>query len=131
MTTTTDPRKDLYAFAMQGKEHSPAISDRASEKIDAYRGAVIREAAQHLYTALFPAVYDDLGQKAAEGVNRSVSELRRMADEGSRLDAFRASVLRDFLWRLEQSSGDQVAAKLVEENPEWAELLSATEVSGG
>ena len=74
-----DPRKDLYAFAMKGKEHSPAISERASEKID----------------------------------------------------AFRAAVLRDFLWRLEQSSGDQVTAKLVEENPEWAELLHATEASDG
>lgn len=45
MTTTTDARKDLYAFAMDGKEHSPAISDRASDKIDAFRSAVIREAA--------------------------------------------------------------------------------------
>lgn len=74
-----DARKDLYAFAMQGKEHSPAISDRASEKID----------------------------------------------------AFRASELRDFLWRLEQSSGDQVAAKLVEDNPDLAELLNATEATDG
>lgn len=72
-----DARKDLYAFAMQGKEHSPDISERASEKID----------------------------------------------------AFRAAELRGFLWRLEQSSGDQVAVKLVEDNPEWAELLSATEVT--
>lgn len=45
------------------------------------RDAVLREAAQRLYTALFPAVYNDLGQKAAEGVNRAVSELRRLADE--------------------------------------------------
>lgn len=75
VTTTADARKDLYAFAMEGKEHSPAISERASEKIDAYR----------------------------------------------------ASVLRDFLWRLEQSSGHDVAAKLVEDNPELDELLNATE----
>ncbi|AVH59946.1 MULTISPECIES: hypothetical protein [Streptomyces] len=45
------------------------------------RVAILREAAQRLYTALFPAVYDDMGQKAAEGVNRAVSELRRMADD--------------------------------------------------
>jgi hypothetical protein len=76
-----DPRKDLYAFAMKGKEHSPDISEKASEKIDAFRAAVLREAAQQLYTALFPAVYNDMGQKAAEGVNRAVSELLRMADE--------------------------------------------------
>ncbi|MET7944404.1 hypothetical protein [Streptomyces sp. NPDC005302] len=44
------------------------------------QAAVLNAAAQHLYTALFPAVYDDLGQKAAEGVNRAVSELRRLAD---------------------------------------------------
>jgi hypothetical protein len=44
-----------------------------------------------------------------------------------KLNAYRAAVLRDFLWRLEQSSGDQVAVKLVEDNPELAELLNATE----
>lgn len=81
VTTIVDARKDLYAFAMQGKEHSPDNSEKASEKIDAFRAAVLREAAQRLYTALFPAVYDDMGQKAAEGVNRAVSELRRWADE--------------------------------------------------
>lgn len=50
----------------------PAPTDRA---------AVLNAAAQHLYTALFPAVYDDMGQKAAEGVQRAVSELRRLAAE--------------------------------------------------
>jgi hypothetical protein len=79
VTTTVDTRSDLYAFAMQGKENSPAISERASEEID----------------------------------------------------AFRAAVVRDVLWRLEQSSGDQVAAKLVEDNPELAELLNATEERHG
>lgn len=74
-----DPRKDLYAFAMKGKEHSPAISEKASEKIDAYR----------------------------------------------------AAELRDFLWRLEQSSGHDVAAKLLEDNPDLGELLSATVASDG
>lgn len=72
-----DPRKDLYAFAMEGKEHSPAISERASEKIDAYK----------------------------------------------------ADVVRDVLWRLEASSGHNVAAKLVEDYPELAELLDATEAT--
>lgn len=39
-------RKDLYAFAMQGKEHSPANSEKASQKIDAYRAAVVDELLQ-------------------------------------------------------------------------------------
>ena len=47
------------------------------------RAEALREAAQRLYTALFPAVYDDMGQKATEGVNRAASELRRMADEAA------------------------------------------------
>ncbi|KND45356.1 hypothetical protein IQ64_07490 [Streptomyces stelliscabiei] len=46
------------------------------------------------------------------------------------LAAYRAAELRDFLWRLEQSSGDAVAAKLVEDNPDLAELLNATETEG-
>lgn len=71
-----DARKDLYAFAMQGKEHSPANSEKASAKID----------------------------------------------------AFRAAVLRDFLWRLEQSAGDAAAEKFLDDNPE---LRSVTEASDG
>lgn len=43
-----DARKDLYAFAMKGKEHSPAISERASEKIDAFRAAVVAEVVEAL-----------------------------------------------------------------------------------
>jgi hypothetical protein len=39
----SDARLELYAFAMQGKEHSPDLSERASQKIDAYRAAVIEE----------------------------------------------------------------------------------------
>jgi predicted DNA-binding transcriptional regulator AlpA len=46
------------------------------------------------------------------------------------LNAYRAAELRGFLWRLEQSSGDAVAAKLVEDNQDLAELLSAAESDG-
>ncbi|PAZ15630.1 hypothetical protein CLM62_12605 [Streptomyces sp. SA15] len=57
------------------------LAEKEAARLSADRAAVLNAAAQHLYTALFPAVYDDMGQKAAEGVNRAVSELRRMADE--------------------------------------------------
>lgn len=53
---------------------------QAAKRETADRPAVLNAAAQHLYTALFPAVYDDMGQKAAEGVQRAVSELRRLAE---------------------------------------------------
>lgn len=86
MTTTVDSR-----IAILSRLHMPPYDDaagtystpmgEAAQLLDAYRAAVLREAAQRLYTALFPTVYDDMGQKAAEGVNRAVSELRRMADE--------------------------------------------------
>jgi hypothetical protein len=52
-----------------------------------------------------------------------------LCEAGQLLDAFRASELRDFLWRLEQSSGHDVAAKLLEDNPDLAELLHATEAT--
>lgn len=45
------------------------------------------------------------------------------------VDAYHAANLRDFLWRLEQSSGHDVAAKLIEDEPDLAELLSATEAT--
>ncbi|HEY9373942.1 hypothetical protein [Streptomyces sp.] len=68
----------LYEFSAAdfAEQYEPAGRAPATDQ-----GAVLREAAQRLYTALFPAVYADMGQKAAEGVNRAVSELRRMADE--------------------------------------------------
>ncbi|MEH0650690.1 hypothetical protein QA995_14915 [Streptomyces scabiei] len=66
---------DREVFEAMADAVLPALSEPAD------RAAVLNAAAQHLYTALFPAVYDDMGQKAAEGVNRAVSELRRMADE--------------------------------------------------
>jgi hypothetical protein len=70
MTTTIDARRDLYAFAMKGKEHSPDNSEKASEKIDAFRAAVLREAA------------DAVAQLIDEGEHDPdclVDELRSMA----------------------------------------------------
>lgn len=73
-----DTRKDLYAFAMQGKEHSPDISERASEKIDAYRAAVLREAVA-------------AGQELmADGEHESgaiVHRIEQMADEAGKPEA--------------------------------------------
>lgn len=73
-----DARKDLYAFAMQGKEHSPAISERASQKIDAFRAAVLREAADRLDES---ETLRDLTDDHMHDVNAAANELRRMADE--------------------------------------------------
>jgi hypothetical protein len=64
-----DARKDLYAFAMKGKENSPAISDRASEKIDAFRAAVVAE------------VVEALQSKAQELSAEAEEELRRDLEE--------------------------------------------------
>lgn len=71
-------RAEAEHQARTGAEQARKTADRA---------AVLREAAQHLYTALFPAVYNDLGQKAAEGVNRAVSELRRVAAEAQQQES--------------------------------------------
>jgi len=65
-----DARKDLYAFAMQGKENSPDISEKASEKIDAYRSAVIREAADAVAQLIDDGEHDP---------DRLVDGLRSMA----------------------------------------------------
>ena len=48
VTTTIDARSALYAFAMQGKEHSPDNSEKASEKINAFRTASLNEAVEAL-----------------------------------------------------------------------------------
>ncbi|MET8766346.1 helix-turn-helix domain-containing protein [Streptomyces sp. NPDC004658] len=73
-----DARKELYAFVMQGKEHSPDISERASEKIDAYRRAVLLDAADKLDQS---ETLRDLTDDHMHDVNAAANELRRMADE--------------------------------------------------
>lgn len=70
MPEITDPERQRLADAVLA-----VLGEQAD------RAEVLNAAAQHLYTALFPAVYADMGQKAAEGVNRAVSELRRLAVE--------------------------------------------------
>jgi predicted DNA-binding transcriptional regulator AlpA len=67
--TTIDARSDLYAFAMQGKENSPTVSDRASEKIDAYRETVIAEVVEALQ-----AKGAELSELAEEKMQPSVEE---------------------------------------------------------
>ncbi|MDX3575951.1 hypothetical protein [Streptomyces sp. FL07-04A] len=62
-------RQDLYAFAMQGKEHSPANSERASEKIDAYRAAVVAEV-----VAALQSKAQQLSVEAEEEMRRDLEE---------------------------------------------------------
>lgn len=64
-----DARKDLYAFAMQGKEHSPANSERASEKIDAFRAAVVAEVVEALQSKA-----QELSVEAEEEMRRDLEE---------------------------------------------------------
>jgi hypothetical protein len=72
--------EERFAWQERGDRAEARVRQmEAAASVD--RATVLNEAARHLYTALFPAVYADMGQKAAEGVNRAVSELRRLADE--------------------------------------------------
>lgn len=124
------PPYDLAA----GKTSTPL--NEAVQLIDDYRAVVLCEGADGLGRMDYDTDANDYGYDSYRdawngGAMDGAELLRRMADERSSADTYRASILRDFLWRLEQSSGDQVAAKLVEENPEWAELLSATEATDG
>lgn len=86
-----DARKDLYAFAMKGKEHSPDISEKASEKIDAFRRGVLREAADKLDGLTQETAGADMTMPEGRwqaGLDTGVRELRRMAAEkdGERTD---------------------------------------------
>ena len=84
VTTTVDARQALYAFVMQGKENSPAISDRASEKIDAFRTAVLREAAAKLDMLTQETAGADMTMPEGRwqaGLDAGIRELRRLADE--------------------------------------------------
>ncbi|MBE4790981.1 hypothetical protein [Streptomyces caniscabiei] len=55
---------------------------RAEDQLAAAaRADVLAEEAEHLRTVVYPAVYDDAGQKAADGVAHAAGELRRRARE--------------------------------------------------
>ncbi|ELP64171.1 hypothetical protein PV735_05450 [Streptomyces turgidiscabies] len=53
---------------------------RAQERAE-LRGATLAAASEHLRTTLFPTVYEDAGQRTAEGVTRAASELLRMVSD--------------------------------------------------
>lgn len=72
-----------------------------------------------------PVLQDEVLQRLYRSYG--AKDVHTMSAAQQLLNAYRAAELRDFLWRLEQSSGDAVAAKLVEDNPDLAELLNATE----
>ncbi|MFI0530287.1 hypothetical protein ACH3XX_09585 [Streptomyces scabiei] len=50
---------------------------KAKERAE-LRGATLASAAEHLRTTLFAAVYEDAGQRTAEGVTRAADELLRL-----------------------------------------------------
>lgn len=72
-----DARKDLYAFAMRGKEHSPANSEEASARINDYRASVLLEAANSL-AALGPV---DSLVSAPAAWTEAIETLRRIANQ--------------------------------------------------
>lgn len=78
VTTTIDARRDLYAFAMQGKEHSPDISERASQKIDAYRAAVVAEV-----VAALTVKAGELSAEAEQEMRRDLEELAQVWHEAA------------------------------------------------
>lgn len=84
MTMTVDARSDLYAFAMQGKEHSPAISEKASEKIDAYRAAVVAEVVEALQERA-GELSDLAEEKMRSDLEEQAQEWHRAADVAAKL----------------------------------------------
>lgn len=53
---------------------------KAQERAE-LRGATLAAASEHLRTRLFAAVYEDAGQRAAEGVTRAADELLRLVTD--------------------------------------------------
>lgn len=79
-------RSELYAAVMSGGEHSPARSNRASERIDAFRdevrAEVLAEAADKLALELTPE-QPGAGPGFLLALRLSMRTLRRMADEAA------------------------------------------------
>jgi hypothetical protein len=94
-------RQAVEAFQAYLAERA-ALRDRIAEALDSLQGT-----AHHLPP--------ETRQRVIEAVTGAV--LPAPTD--------RASVLRDFLFRLEQSAGDAAAEKLLDDNPDLAALLAA------
>src|SRR3546814_19759218 len=97
-----DARKDLYAFAIQGKENSPAISERASRRIEAFRAAVIDE------------VMEALQERAGEFSELAEEEMRPSLEERAQ----------------EWSSASEVAGK-ARKSVVWGKSVSVRVAPGG
>ncbi|MFE6284384.1 hypothetical protein [Streptomyces sp. NPDC057877] len=69
---STDRAADLIA-PIEAKVRAAKAQERAD-----YREATLRIAAHHLRTTIFRTVYEDTGQKAAEGVQRAADALLGM-----------------------------------------------------
>jgi len=74
--------------------------------------------------------YIDLDQDERDTyLARADAVLRVLPAESGDTVATRAAVLRDFLWRLEQSAGDAAAEKFLDDNPELRRLAAETQPS--
>jgi len=90
-------RGNLAAYDAGPDAVLPAPADRAAE------------------VANLRAMYDAVSKREHE-----------LIEERDRLAADRAAVLRDFLWRLEQSAGDAAAEKFLDDNPELRRMADET-----
>ncbi|NUS82997.1 MAG: hypothetical protein HOY75_09635 [Streptomyces sp.] len=54
------------------------VREQKAQQRAELRGATLGAAAEHLRTTLFPKVYEDAGQRTAEGVTRAADELQRL-----------------------------------------------------
>jgi hypothetical protein len=71
---TAKARAAIAPLEQKLREH------RAQERAE-LRGATLGAAAQHLRTTLFSKVYEDAGQRTAEGVTRAADELVRLVSD--------------------------------------------------
>ncbi|MGW4728888.1 hypothetical protein ACWEQC_06855 [Streptomyces shenzhenensis] len=116
--------RDVYDAATRTQtaiELEDARRTAKAEERAEIRGATLTTASEHLRTALFPAVYEDAGQRTAEGVTRAADELLRLVADpnvptAGEPPAGRAAVLREAIdlardeaCRLEEVAGIEVA----------------------
>lgn len=73
-TVTAKARAAIAPLEQKLREH------QAQERAE-LRGATLGAASEHLRTTLFHKVYEDAGQRTAEGVTRAANELLRMVGD--------------------------------------------------
>jgi len=98
-------REVLYGFAMHGKEHSPANSDRASERINAFEAEVRAKTLHEAADAIEPYIGTELNAGSVVMILRNMANAAHRMVESEDEDPLRNNGELPGMWDSSDLSG--------------------------